>query len=1054
MATIEFPPKLKELLNGSKLEAPVRALADRAGDILADNQMPFFPDYTDHGIEHVQRVLETEVELVPTEVWERQQPGTQKRLLDAEDAAVIIGATLLHDFAMHLRPKGFLELVGKESRFKPLRWFDKVQTDQSADRPWDELWADYEREVRRFSDRDLAVIIGEESARVWKYGGLPQDTGRWDRNLHLIIGEFIRRHHARLAHEIAMYGMPGLKAGTADGEFPAIGCAQADAELRKLADLTGLTARSHGMSLRVCQAYLAAWHQNMPRPMGVAVLYPMALLRVADYLQIEGKRAPAVLLNLREPPSPVSVMEWHKHQAVMHVGPGNDPRCKMVNVSQETSLPVYLQLRELLRGIQKELDHSSAVLDEAYGNLKNLGLHELGLSIRRVDSNLHTPAFREALPYVPERTGFSADPNLLSLLVEPLYGAHPGVGIRELMQNALDAVRELDAWCKKHSRTVAEKDLPAQEADVLIEYIEQDDSTWCVRVTDKGIGMTGDTLQNYFLRAGASFRNSSAWRREFVDEDTGRPRVVRTGRFGIGAFAVFLLGPKFKLSTRHVSAGETEGWTLEAAEDSHLIEIRRSKDRLPVGTMIEVVLSDKAESGLRLDFHPAYPMGLSHVVNWHTLTKPLVQQKLKNGDKTNIIPCELPGCSDGECIDPEWNMIQPEGFDSVLWTWDRNAPALACNGIKIMNPSSVSTEDAFDWDRGATGLMIPKISVTDRNASLALDMRRYRLSDPALPFCQELVRDIYFSLIAHALICGPQNYTEAVFSLSGHPLRVGQTAEFASFNGDFRDDHRQPFQHGRLRWCATNCSFVPTDTWLWTLLKKSHCIAFGPLFQGDLTYQSSIYIHSDVSHLKSIGDSLAEHDFAFLYWPCRMIKDEYNCRGFFIQMLHRLVQEGMAALPSQPRASKIVACTKDELTLIEMTEGQTGFASKFMEPHLKDYLVSPKSCADEAADCAPLLQAIDLLKEAFKNRFPPAVIYNLLFAAELQPQAGETRPDSMLANIWNECLGPRAIPFDPAERKELIEHGMKHPELKRHLEKWRTLKNQGWPCATKDARAC
>ena len=79
-----------------------------------------------------------------------------------------------------------------------------------------------------------------------------------------------------------------------------------------------------------------------------------------------------------------------------------------------------------------------------------------------------------------------------------------------------------------------------------IDFIRRDDETWFLRVTDKGIGMTCETIQNYFLRAGASFRQSADWAKEFLDEH-GQPRVLRAGRFGIGIFAVFLLGPKFRL---------------------------------------------------------------------------------------------------------------------------------------------------------------------------------------------------------------------------------------------------------------------------------------------------------------------------------------------------------------------------------------------------------------------------------------------------------------------------------------------------------------------------
>jgi len=53
MAKIEFPKKLKELQEESDLQAPIRDLADCVGEILVDNKLPFFPDYTDHEVEHV-----------------------------------------------------------------------------------------------------------------------------------------------------------------------------------------------------------------------------------------------------------------------------------------------------------------------------------------------------------------------------------------------------------------------------------------------------------------------------------------------------------------------------------------------------------------------------------------------------------------------------------------------------------------------------------------------------------------------------------------------------------------------------------------------------------------------------------------------------------------------------------------------------------------------------------------------------------------------------------------------------------------------------------------
>ncbi len=409
MDKIRFPQKLENLLKGTELFAPIRDYANRVGEILDDKQMPFFPSYTDHSAEHVTQVLQAEVDLIPAKVWELCKSNEPpQRLLRPEDAAVLIGGTLLHDIAMHLHPDGFLELVSENSRFQPLPWFKDEQQGHQADRPWRDLWLDYQREARRFSDGKLGEIIGMDEVRQgWKFETLPPSTGLWQENHRLVIGEFIRRHHARLAHEIAHYGFPGLETGHSIHQFPAL--AERNHPLENLADLIGLTARSHGMNLRTCQAYLESrYGKRGPRHRGCAVLYPMALLRVADYLQIDRRRTPAILLKLRNPQSPVSVQEWQKHLALLNIDEAHDPRGKSIEVSGQISHGVYLQLRELLDGLQKEMDHATAVLDEAYGRID--GLKELSLATRRVHSNLTEPAFRASLPYVPERTGLRHRP--------------------------------------------------------------------------------------------------------------------------------------------------------------------------------------------------------------------------------------------------------------------------------------------------------------------------------------------------------------------------------------------------------------------------------------------------------------------------------------------------------------------------------------------------------------------------------------------------------------------------------------------------------------------
>jgi len=42
-------------------------------------------------------------------------------------------------------------------------------------------------------------------------------------------------------------------------------------------------------------------------------------------------------------------------------------------------------------------------------------------------------------------------------------------------------------------------------------------------------------------------------------------------------------------------------------------------------------------------------------------------------------------------------------------------------------------------------------------------------------------------------------------------------------------------------------------------------------------------------------------------------------------------------------------------------------------------------------------------------------------------RSSPSRPYSSLPKAWNECLGPTAIPYDPAARRALSAEGSKHP---------------------------
>ena len=54
--TLAIPELFSNLLQGCEFAGPVSDCVHKVSTILSDNTLPFFPNYTDHGVQHVGRV--------------------------------------------------------------------------------------------------------------------------------------------------------------------------------------------------------------------------------------------------------------------------------------------------------------------------------------------------------------------------------------------------------------------------------------------------------------------------------------------------------------------------------------------------------------------------------------------------------------------------------------------------------------------------------------------------------------------------------------------------------------------------------------------------------------------------------------------------------------------------------------------------------------------------------------------------------------------------------------------------------------------------------------
>ena len=564
----------------------------------------FFPEYTDHGIEHIELTLDTACNLMTDKA---------RKLLTEDDWVVLTTAVILHDFGMHLTRDGFKTLISAQRPWGPIQPFDTQS--------WGELWDDFFAEARRYDDRKLKSIFGDHyrNPRPLPLEGLP-----WDDFDRLLVGEFLRQHHPRLSHEIALYGFPSIS-GSAKSICPTT-------EHSHYADMAGLIARSHGMPLRPCLDYLTDNYHNRVNPITVHATFLMVLLRIADFFQIQATRAPKEIIAVRKFNSPMSILEWSLHQCINDVSDtGEDPEALTI-IAKPKDVETFLRLKSWLQELQQELDTSWAILGEAYGRQKKL--NALGIQIRRVKSNLdNITNFAATVSYIPARLQFeSSNVDMLKLLIGPLYDYSPKIGIRELIQNAVDAVRELEDLVDNQHPEWTNVDRYEQECDVVVHFeCDKDKKLLEISVTDRGIGMTVDVIRNYFLKAGASFRKSDQWKHQH-EAEPGQSRVLRSGRFGIGALAAFLLGDEITVTTRHITQPQERGVTFSARIDS--LAISAVYTNCPVGTCITIKVNNNCqylhnnfndEPGIYYLKKPSLCFSFSHS-NKKTYNKKLVPQ--------------------------------------------------------------------------------------------------------------------------------------------------------------------------------------------------------------------------------------------------------------------------------------------------------------------------------------------------------------------------------------------------------------------------------------------
>ncbi|MCW1913080.1 ATP-binding protein [Luteolibacter sp. GHJ8] len=414
----------------------------------------------------------------------------------------------------------------------------------------------------------LALVDEDRNVQIGSQAPSPEEIES------RILPEVLRRLHAERAEELAeqsWVGPGGSRVYLIE-----------DSELRRFYGPTiGQIAHSHWWPVQKIDQEFSEDLGALPsRTVNRVDRVKLAcLLRVADALHLDSRRAPRFLREITNPTG-VSALHWAFQERLAR------PHIELDAVVFTTGQPfgkedaeAWWLANDTLNAVDRELRDVDLLL-QARGRevlkarrIKGAGSSEI------LARTVQTRGWRP----VDARLQVSDVPRIVETLGgSKLYGNDPSVPLRELIQNAADAVQARRRFQSRAS------DWGLIKVSIAI---RNENEHWLV-VEDSGIGMSESVLTGPLLDFGTSFWRSPQAMEEFPGLMAAGMHAV--GRFGIGFFSIFMLGPVVRVYSRRCDRGSDSGRLLEfrGGTSSRPILSPEAGEPVPIdgGTRVEVLL--------------------------------------------------------------------------------------------------------------------------------------------------------------------------------------------------------------------------------------------------------------------------------------------------------------------------------------------------------------------------------------------------------------------------------------------------------------------------------
>lgn len=473
----------------------------------------FFPHYPSHGVDHSDRIIRQLSRLLANE-----NKLTVK--FSSAELYCLMSAAYLHDMGMVVSPGDAEEILKSDA------WNQFIEKNGAGHESYTEYTARNTAASKSAKDEDQFLA---------------------NLNLRYLIADFVRRsHHQRGKTTLQLH--PFLKQHVDDGDSVAF---------ETISDL----GVAHGLPDAELSDQSRFPEQRDVFDGKVNVRFLARLLRIGDLLDMDTKRADPMTAKAVGPLPTDAVPHWQQYSSMKH----------------ENVAPDTIQYR-----FECENQDTHRVLRDWFGCLesevKAVGMEQLHAK-RHADWK--PPRCVVASQSSADDTATESSPTIilkpakgatyrfhdwkleldqervLHLLIHDAYN-DPTVFVRELIQNALDATR-----CQMY-RDFADQnpgqDPPARPTQFEPDFREQyglslsltnedveispdgpKESRPVFTIEDRGIGMSEQIIQRYFLQVGRSYYKSTAFKERY--------EFAPTSRFGIGFLSVFAVSSDITVET-------------------------------------------------------------------------------------------------------------------------------------------------------------------------------------------------------------------------------------------------------------------------------------------------------------------------------------------------------------------------------------------------------------------------------------------------------------------------------------------------------------------------